>query len=72
MAQTGVDLLLDIHGDEEIPYNFIMPAKNSCQITAQGEQFKLNFMKATKEFQIEVDYDTSHKNHKLLWYKLWW
>jgi len=29
MADTGVDLLLDIHGDEEIPYNFIMPAKGS-------------------------------------------
>jgi murein tripeptide amidase MpaA len=58
MAQTGVDLLLDIHGDEEIPYNFIMPAKNSCQIAAQGKQFKSNFMTATKEFQIEIDYDT--------------
>jgi murein tripeptide amidase MpaA len=61
IAQTGVDLFLDIHGDEEIPYNFIMPANNSCQIAAQGKQFKSNFMAATKEFQIEIDYDTYRK-----------
>lgn len=61
MAQTGVDLLLDIHGDEEIPYNFIMPAKGSSSISAQANEFKSNFMAATKEFQIEVDYDNFHK-----------
>jgi len=61
MAQTGVDLFLDIHGDEEIPYNFIMPAKGSEQIAAQAVKFKSDFMAATKEFQIEVDYDNFHK-----------
>jgi murein tripeptide amidase MpaA len=61
MAQTGVDLLLDIHGDEEIPHNFIMPAKGSYSNATQANQFKSNFMAATKEFQIEVDYDTFHK-----------
>ena len=60
MAQTGVDLLLDIHGDEEIPHNFIMPAKGSRTISAQANQFKSNFMSASKEFQIEVDYDNFH------------
>jgi len=61
MVQTGVDLLLDIHGDEEIPYTFIMPAKGSCANTTQANQFKSNFMDATKEFQIKVDYDNFHK-----------
>jgi murein tripeptide amidase MpaA len=61
MAQTGVDLLLDIHGDEEIPYNFIMPAKGSCTTSAQANEFKSNFMAATKEFQKEIDYDNFHK-----------
>lgn len=23
MDETGLDMLLDIHGDEELPYNFI-------------------------------------------------
>jgi len=61
MKQTGVDLLIDVHGDEEIPYNFIMPAKGSTSISAQANEFKLNFMAATKEFQAEVDYDNFHK-----------
>ena len=61
MAQTGVDLLLDIHGDEEIPYNFIMPAKGSCTNLTQANQFKSNFKSATNEFQTEVDYDNFHK-----------
>jgi hypothetical protein len=61
MKQTGVDLLLDIHGDEEIPYHFIMPAKGSCTIAAQANQFKSNFMTATNEFQIEVDYDSFYE-----------
>jgi len=61
MVQTGVDLLLDIHGDEEIPYNFIMPAKGSCSMATKANQFKSNFLAVTKEFQTEVDYDTFHK-----------
>jgi len=61
MVQTGVDLFLDIHGDEEIPYNFIMPAKGSEQTAAQAVKFKSDFIAATKEFQIEVDYDNFHK-----------
>ncbi len=61
MVMSGVDLLLDIHGDEEIPYNFIMPAKGSCTHAAQANEFKSNFMAITKEFQVKVDYDTFHK-----------
>jgi murein tripeptide amidase MpaA len=62
MAQTGVDLLLDIHGDEEIPYNFIMSANSSNEISVQANQFKSDFVTATKEFQTEVDYDNFNKN----------
>lgn len=60
MLSTGVDLLLDIHGDEEIPYNFIMPAKGACTTATQANQFKVDFMNVTKEFQSEVDYDSFH------------
>ncbi len=58
MQQTGVDLLLDIHGDEEIPYNFIMPAKGANAVAEQAKQFKADFTAETKEFQTEVDYDS--------------
>ena len=27
MDETGVDLMLDIHGDEELPYNFVVAAE---------------------------------------------
>ena len=26
MERTGVDFLLDVHGDEELPYNFVAGA----------------------------------------------
>lgn len=29
MKQTGVDFFLDVHGDEELPYNFCMSAENN-------------------------------------------
>ncbi len=60
MLSTGVDLLLDIHGDEEIPYNFIMPAKGAHSMAIQAEQFKIDLMKITQEFQREFDYDSFH------------
>lgn len=58
MHETGVDLFLDIHGDEEIPYSFIMSAGSQCKWGNKAKQFKRDFVLANKHFQTDVDYDT--------------
>jgi murein tripeptide amidase MpaA len=58
MGQTGVDLFLDIHGDEEIPYSFIMSPQNLLDEADQVERFKLSFMAETDDFQVKYDYNT--------------
>jgi len=60
MLDKGVDFFIDIHGDEEIPYNFIMGAGASCHVTKQVEAFKQDFVNANSDFQLEVDYDSHH------------
>ena len=61
MHEKGVDLFIDVHGDEEIPYNFIMGGNSSCQLSKQAKEFKNNFAKANSDFQVDVDYNTFHK-----------
>jgi len=60
MEQTGVDLFLDIHGDEALPYNFVAGTEgnpNYDQRIAQLEQlFKQSLMATTPEFQDEFGY----------------
>ena len=34
MDETGLDMLLDIHGDEELPYNFINGNEVTFHMTA--------------------------------------
>jgi hypothetical protein len=58
MSEKGVDLFLDIHGDEEIPHSFIMSAGNSCKINNEAKRFKENFVLANDNFQTEIDYNT--------------
>jgi murein tripeptide amidase MpaA len=58
MLDKGVDLFIDVHGDEEIPYNFIMGSNASCQLRKQAKEFKSNFAESTTDFQIAVDYDS--------------
>ena len=53
MEQTGVDLFLDMHGDEEIAYNFAMIA-NKAQ---QGKQFKNFLTTINSDFQTQYDYN---------------
>jgi murein tripeptide amidase MpaA len=57
---TGVDLFLDIHGDEEIPYNFVsgmngIPNFNSKLENLQ-EKFLNNWMQVSPDFQREHGY----------------
>ena len=61
MRATGVDLFLDIHGDEAIPYVFVagtegVPAYNE-RIAALEAQSKAAFAAASPDFQDEHGYE---------------
>lgn len=61
MLETGVDLFLDIHGDETIPYVFVagtegVPSYNA-HIAELEHQFKNNLQIASPDFQDEHGYD---------------
>ncbi|STZ76049.1 carboxypeptidase [Bergeriella denitrificans] len=60
MQETGVDLFLDIHGDETIPFVFAagtegIPAYNE-RIAALEQQFKIALEAASPDFQDEYGY----------------
>lgn len=61
MKETGVDLFLDIHGDEDIPFAFIAgsegnPSYNNT-LAIQDKIFRDEFAKVTADFCIENGYD---------------
>lgn len=61
MRETGVDLFLDIHGDEAIPFVFVagtegVPSYDE-RIAALETQFKTAFAAASPDFQDEHGYD---------------
>lgn len=61
MLETGVDLFLDMHGDENLPYNFVagtegVPSYNA-RIKGLEELFKQTLLSVTPEFQTEFGYD---------------
>lgn len=60
MQQTGVDVFLDVHGDEALPYNFVAgsegnPSYNN-DIKELEELFKQTLMNTTPEFQDTYGY----------------
>lgn len=61
MLEIGVDLFLDIHGDEEIPYAFIAGAEGNPSYTAkiakQDKKFRVDFNKASDDFCIKDGYE---------------
>ncbi|GGK80327.1 M14 family metallopeptidase [Amphritea balenae] len=61
MEQTGVDLLLDVHGDEALPCNFIAGQDGvpgvSDQILLQEQQFEQDLMAVNPDFQMERGYE---------------
>ncbi len=65
MRETGIDLALDVHGDEALPYNFIAGAegvpsfteKDQEQLDAYQEALKL----ASPDFQTEHGYPQTPK-----------
>ncbi len=60
MEETGLDLFIDVHGDEGLPYNFIAGCEGIPRFDAdwakQEQMFKDNYMAATPEFQDEFGY----------------
>ena len=60
MEAVGVDLFLDAHGDENLPYNFVVgteanPGFNP-RIEALQNTFKAAWLAASPDFQTEVGY----------------
>ncbi|MBV8048036.1 MAG: hypothetical protein JO171_12825 [Paludibacterium sp.] len=60
MLETGVDLFLDIHGDEGLPYVFLSGTEGvpsyDARITAIESEFKALFKLASPDFQDEFGY----------------
>ena len=60
MLETGVDLFLDIHGDEALPYVFVAGCEGnpnySPRLASLEQLFKQAFMQASPDFQIEQGY----------------
>lgn len=54
MNDYGVDFFIDIHGDEEIPFNFIMGKSDDDS----ASKFKSLLAKSEPRFQLEYDYDS--------------
>ena len=60
MSQYGVDLFLDIHGDEEIPYVFTAGCEGNPGYTQRlatlEERFRTHLSALTKDFQTTQGY----------------
>ena len=60
MHQTGVDICLDVHGDEGLPYNFIASSEGVSSWTDERQalldDFKQELMLINPDFQIEHGY----------------
>ncbi len=61
MRETGVDMFLDVHGDEALPYNFVAGGEGNPnyndRIKSLEEQFKSALLAVTPEFQDVFGYD---------------
>ena len=60
MLDTGVDLCLDVHGDEGLPYNFVVGSEGtvgySPRIAELESRFKTAWASSCPDFQDEVNY----------------
>jgi len=61
MHETGVDIALDVHGDEALPYNFIAGAEGvprwNTAMARQLEDFRHLLARITPEFQTRFGYE---------------
>ncbi|CAG1010761.1 hypothetical protein BURK2_04104 [Burkholderiales bacterium] len=70
MHATGVDLFMDVHGDEVIPYSFIsgcemLPSVSERQIALQ-QRFIAAFKRASPDFQDRYGYEASRYDQDAL------
>ncbi len=60
MMQTGLDMFLDIHGDEALPYNFVAGSEGipsyDARLKSLEDTFKAALLAITPEFQDEFGY----------------
>jgi murein tripeptide amidase MpaA len=60
MLETGVDLCLDVHGDEGLPYNFVVGSEGtpaySPRTAELEDRFKAAWLAGCPDFQDEVNY----------------
>lgn len=60
MEQTGVDLFLDAHGDEALPYNFVAGSEGIAGFSPRLQQlqdtFKASWIASSPDFQDRVNY----------------
>nr|NQU92934.1 carboxypeptidase family protein [Bacteroidota bacterium] len=60
MEETGVDLNLDIHGDEGLPYNFVSSIEGipsfDTRLKSLLDNFKKNWLLISPDFQVEQGY----------------
>jgi murein tripeptide amidase MpaA len=63
MEQTGVDLFLDAHGDESLPYNFVAGSEGIVGFSPRLQQlqdaFKASWIASCPDFQDRVNYGPS-------------
>lgn len=61
MLEIGVDMFLDIHGDENLPYNFVAGAEGvpsyNAKMAALEKSFKQTLLAVTPEFQTQYGYE---------------
>jgi murein tripeptide amidase MpaA len=60
MLDTGVDLCLDVHGDEGLPYNFVVGSEGTAayspRIAELEDLFKASWLASCPDFQDEFNY----------------
>ncbi|WP_374351823.1 M14-type cytosolic carboxypeptidase [Chitinimonas sp.] len=65
MLEVGVDLCLDAHGDENLPYNFVAGCEGNpgytARIEALEEAFKAAWLATSPDFQTEYGYERDAK-----------
>lgn len=61
MQETGVDMFLDVHGDEALPYNFVAGCEGIPSYDERHKElediFKAAYLAATPEFQTTYGYE---------------
>ena len=72
MDETGVDLFLDIHGDEELPYNFISGAEKvpkwGKRLESLHGAFVAAYTRANPDMQAEIGYPAPESEESVLQY----